>query len=307
MLYSARDKKLTQKADSAAISDRKIKKLVLDFQVNEITEYHIYQKLAALSKNKHNQDLLRQISEEELRHHDIWKEYTGCKVRVNRFKYFLYVFIVKVFGLTFGIKLMEGGEKQAQDSYQELLDRIPQAQQILEEENSHEKQLISIIDEEKLKYMGSVVLGLNDALVEFTGALAGFTLALRDSNLIGLTGFIMGFSASLSMAASEYLAVKTETGQKNPLKASIYTGTAYAVTVMLLVLPYFLFDNCYFALGLTVVLAISLILFFTFYYSVIRESSFKRRFLEMVTISMGVAILSFFVGLGVRQLLGAEV
>lgn len=26
--------------------------------------------------------------------------------------------------------------------------------------------------------MGSVVLGLNDALVEFTGALAGFTLAL---------------------------------------------------------------------------------------------------------------------------------
>ena len=50
--------------------------------------------------------------------------------------------------------------------------------------------------------MGSVVLGLNDELVEFTGALAGFTLALSDHRLIALTGSITGIAAALSMASS---------------------------------------------------------------------------------------------------------
>ena len=51
----------------------------------------------------------------------------------------------------------------------------------------------------RLEYMGSVVLGLNDALVEFTGALAGFTLALSDSRLTALTGSITGIAAALSI------------------------------------------------------------------------------------------------------------
>ena len=55
-----------------------------------------------------------------------------------------------------------------------------------------------------------MVLGLNDALVELTGALAGFTLAFRNTCLIAMAGFITGIAASLSMAASEYLSTKSE-------------------------------------------------------------------------------------------------
>jgi len=48
-------------------------------------------------------------------------------------------------------------------------------------------------------------LGLNDALVEITGTLAGLSFALRVSQTVGIAGLITGVAASLSMAASEYL------------------------------------------------------------------------------------------------------
>jgi VIT1/CCC1 family predicted Fe2+/Mn2+ transporter len=67
---------------------------------------------------------------------------------------------------------------------------------------------------------------------------AALTLALRNTRLIALTGLIVGFTASLSMAASEYLSTKADkvAGIK-PLKSSIYTGTAYTATMMVLILP----------------------------------------------------------------------
>ena len=112
------------------------------------------------------------------------------------------------------------------------------------EEEVHEQKLIGLINEERLEYMGSVVLGLNDALVEFTGALAGFTLALSDSRLIALTGSITGIAAALSMASSEYLSTKSEGGEtKHPIKAAIYTGIAYIITVVALVAPFILIEN----------------------------------------------------------------
>jgi VIT1/CCC1 family predicted Fe2+/Mn2+ transporter len=86
------------------------------------------------------------------------------------------------------------------------------------------QKLISLIDEERLKYVSSMVLGLNDALVELTGALTGLTLALQNPRLIAIVGFITGIAASMSMAASEYLSTKQEDTEKNPLKASVYTG-----------------------------------------------------------------------------------
>lgn len=67
----------------------------------------------------------------------------------------------------------------------------------------------------RLSYMSSVVLGLNDALVEFTGALAGFTLALNEPRLVALTGSITGVAAALSMAASEYLSTKSDATGRN--------------------------------------------------------------------------------------------
>ena len=117
----------------------------------------------------------------------------------------------------------------------------------------------------------------------------------------------MGFSASLSMAASEYLSTKTESDSKNPFKASFYTGVAYVITVLVLIAPYFLFHNYFVSLALTLGLAIVLILIFTFYFSVVKEIAFKGRFMEMFIISMGVACVSFLIGLAVRNILHIDV
>jgi VIT1/CCC1 family predicted Fe2+/Mn2+ transporter len=289
------------------IIDEKAKKTISEFQKNEITEYYVYKALSRLVRDENNRLAIEKIADEELRHYHIWHKYSGKKIKPDNIKRWFYIIISAVFGVTFAIKLMEAGEDKAQESYASFTDLVPEANQIQQEEFEHESQLIRMIDEDRLKYMGSMVLGLNDALVEFTGALAGFTFALRNSRLIAMTGLIMGFSASLSMAASEYLSAKAEAEGKNPFKASFYTGIAYAITVIALVFPYFIFHNCYLSLFSTLGLAILLILIFTFYFSVVKEIPFRGRFVEMFIISMGVACLSFLIGLAVRNVLGIDI
>jgi VIT1/CCC1 family predicted Fe2+/Mn2+ transporter len=287
--------------------DQETKNKILSFQKNEITEHHIYAILSRIVKSEHNQKVLHSISEDELRHCGIWKGYSGEDVKPNRLKIWWYVFIARVFGVTFGIKLMEAGEEGAQEAYEEVGQVIPEALKIRDEEEGHEKELIAMIDEEKLRYIGSVVLGLNDALVELTGTLAGLTFALQNARLVGVAGLITGIAASLSMAASEYLSTKAEGGEKNPFKASIYTGIAYVLAVTVLVLPFLLLGNPFISLGIALIGSVVLILVFTFYFSVVREVSFRKRFAEMVAISLGVAGLSFLIGLAVRQFLGIEI
>jgi vacuolar iron transporter family protein len=277
-----------------------IKKKIMVFQKTEITEYFIYKRLAGGMKNVKNKKVLDDIADEELRHYNIWKGHSGEEIRPDRLKIWLYTFISKVFGITFGIKLMENGEKKAEASYEEVSVYIPEAKKIQWEEEKHENDLIGLIDEERLKYVGSTVLGLNDALMELTGALAGFTLALQNVKLIAITGLITGIAASLSMAASEYISTKTEGETKNPVKASLYTGFAYILAVVILVFPYLVFKNIYLCLAFTVFNAIILVLFFSFYISVAKDLSFKKRFFEMAPLTLGISALTFGIGFIVK-------
>ena len=202
---------------------------------------------------------------------------------------------------------MENKEKKIQERYFLVLSKIPDVKKILENEKGHEDKLVKLIKEEKLEYTSSIVLGLNDALVEITGALAGLSLALQNTRLIGVVGLITGLSAALSMAASEYLSQKSETSGKNPSKAAVYTGAAYLIAVSLLVLPYFILSFYYVALILTLLVAMCIILFFSYFISVTKGFSFKRKFFEMLIVSFGVALISFFIGYVTRVLFGIRV
>ena len=215
--------------------------------------------------------------------------------------------ISRVFGITFGLKLMERGEEQAQVVYEEISKSIPAAKDIARDENEHETQLLDLIDEERLRYIGAIVRGLNDALVELTGALSGLTLVLHNTRLIGTVGLIAGIAASLSVAGSEYIAAKYEEGVQNPFKASIYTGFAGVLTVLFLIFPYVLSTNLYFCLGFMIFNAIIVIIIFTFYISVARDIPFRSRFLEMALISLGIAALTFGIGFLIRTFLGIEI
>ncbi|MBM3232434.1 rubrerythrin family protein, partial [Candidatus Pacearchaeota archaeon] len=48
--------------------------------------------------------------------------------------------------------------------------------------------------EDKCNYNGAVVLGLNDALVELSGALVGLSFALMETKTIATVGLITGFA-----------------------------------------------------------------------------------------------------------------
>ncbi len=280
------------------------------FQKNEITEYHIYTKLADSIKDAHNKEQLRKIAGEELKHYEIWKKYTYSDVKPDTKLIKKFYWISKILGLTFGVKLLEKGEKNAQKTYSEIAVKIPEAKKIIEEETQHEHMIIDMLDEEKLEYVGSMVLGLNDALVELTGALAGFTFALQNSGLIALTGLITGISASFSMAASEYLSTKAEIeNQENghAFKSALYTGIAYIFTVVFLVLPFFILSNYFLSLGLTLIIAVLIIFLFNFYISIAKGYPFKKRFIEMTAISLGVAAISFVIGILIRNTIGIEI
>jgi len=285
---------------------RGLRDQILRAQRTEITEHFVYANLARRAKGEGNRRILRKISEEEKKHADIWRKYTEREVKHDRLRVFWHTMVARFLGFTFAAKLMEKNEENAQINYDEISKEIPEAKEINVEESSHEKALLNILDEEKLQYVGSMVLGLNDALVELTGALAGLTLALQNTKLIAVTGLITGIAASLSMGASEYLSTKAEAKEKDPLKASIYTGGMYVVTVALLIIPFFVFTNVYLALAVTLSLAILIILFFTFYVSVAQDLPFKKRFLEMAFLSLGVSMISFGIGYLVKKFLGVD-
>ncbi len=282
-----------------------IRKKVLEYQRNEITEHIVYERLAKRSDPR-NERVLRAISEDEMKHYNEWREITGQEVRPRKGMILKYNALARIFGITFAIKLMENGEESAQQEYAKVIEHIPWAKNILRDEIKHEEQLVAMIDEEKIGYIGSMVLGVNDALVELTGALAGLSFAFQNTRLVAMAGLITGIAAAMSMGASEYLSQRHDEGDK-PGKAALYTGLAYILTVFLLVAPFFLTTRYYHALPLTLAGAVLVIFLFTFFVSVVKDKPFKRTFGEMLAISLGVAALSFMVGYVVRMYLHVDI
>ena len=280
---------------------------LLAMQRGEITEHHIYTKIAAAQKDPHNREVLNRIAQDELGHYGIWKRYTHQDVAPNTPRIWFYYLIARIFGITFAIKLMEGVEKRAQSYDKALIDKIPEIQTILTNEETHERELIALIDEDRLRYMGSVVLGLNDALVEFVGMLAGLTFALQNSRIIAVAGLITGVAASLSMGSSEYLSQKSGSATTNPKKAALYTSISYIATVVLLILPFLVLASPYYALVFTLLGAVTVIFLFTFYITVADDLPFWRRFAEMLVISFGIAAISFVIGIIIRTVLNVTI
>ncbi|MDI3516126.1 MAG: hypothetical protein PWP37_100 [Thermotogota bacterium] len=277
--------------------------MLLEFQKNEITEYVVYTKLAKM--NPENSEILLKIASDELNHYHRIKEKTGKDVKPNFLKVYFYITLAKILGLTFSLKLMERNEDRAQAAYSTSNDEL--LKELVEDEKEHEESLLELLSEEKLDYIGSMVLGLNDALVELTGALAGLTFAIQKTSIVALSGIITGIAAALSMSASDYLARKSEGGERNPFRSALYTGIAYIITVIILTFPYLIFGNPFAALALTIVNAVLIISVFTFFVSVVKDQDFKRNFLEMFLISMGVAVASFFIGVFVKQFFNVEI
>ena len=274
----------------------------------ELTDHFIYLELAGLTEDKENAKILREIAAQELEHYYFWKNVTGKEAIPDQRRIKKYRHLAKTFGLSFALRFMEQREVVASEFYDSISESYPEALRVKQDEEKNEERLIGILNDYRLTYAGAIVLGLNDALVEFTGTLAGLTFAFANNLIVGSTGLVMGVAASLSMAASGYLASKEDNQEEtNPVTSAIYTGSAYIITVVFLVLPYFLLSNPFLALGIMLVITIGIIASYTYYISVAKAISFKKRFVEMALISLGVAVISFGIGMLIKHVFGIEV
>ena len=281
--------------------------IVKKMQQSELTESVIYEKIAAFAGGEENRATLLRLAAEEKGHYENWKRYTGIEMKPEMGKVLKYTFLARTLGFTFAVKLMERGEGNAQEEYALLADEVAESIAIRKQEEEHEGALLEMLDEERLQYVGSMVLGLNDALVELTGSLAGFVFALQNNRLIALSGLIVGISATFSMASSEFLAARSE-GRSDALKSCSYTGIAYLLTVVALIAPYLLLPAGSYIPALICMLAVVILIIggFTYYTSVAQDRPFKSRFLEMAGISITVAVVSFIVGILAKQFLGVD-
>lgn len=281
--------------------------IIKKMQQSELNESVIYEEIAKFAKGEDNKNTLCRLAAEEKAHYEIWKKYTEIEMKPQKAKIWKFKFLARFLGFTFAVKLMENGEEGAQKEYDLLAKEVEESIVIRSQEEEHEKALLEMLDEESLKYVGSMVLGMNDALVELTGSLAGFTFALQNTKVVALSGLIMGISATFSMASSEFLAARSE-GRSDAVKSCCYTGVAYLLTVALLILPYLLFDSTRYMTALFSMIAIVILIIaaFTYYISVAKSEKFRPRFLEMSLISIGVAVISFFVGILAKKFLGVD-
>lgn len=284
------------------------KKIMLSFQKDELTSYYIYSFFSKMVKDEKNSKILKQIAEDERSHAHVWKQYTNEDVKPSYLKIIWFKILFFILGYTFVIKSLELHEFEGIQALDDLKKEIPEVKKIIKQEKEHEKQLIEMLDEERLNYVGAMVLGLNDALVELTGTIAGMTFVLMNTTLIAMAGIITGVSATLSMAASNYLAERAD-GNPNALKASLYTGLTYLLTVVFLVLPYlFMPTDMYLpALFCMIATVIFLVFIFNYYIAVVKSEPFWGKFIEMTGISLSVALIAFLLGLGAKTLFGLDI
>ena len=285
-----------------------IQKILLRIQQSEMTEAAAYHAMADAIKDEHNREALTRVADEIASQAKTLETYTNKQLAADERKVKRYARMARIFGFTFAAKLMDRRKIKFVNHSKRLLSEMPEVEKMQADEQKRDDELFALLNEKRLSYVGAMILGMNDAIVEITGTLAGLTLAMQNTRLIALSGLITGVAATLSMAASEYLAERSD-GKGDAAKSGLMTGGAYFITVVILLLPYLILDDKMYllAMGIMLVLVVLILAGFNFYTSVARDVSFGKNFGQMCAISLGVAALSFVLGYAVRTFLGVDV
>ena len=149
----------------------------------------------------------------------------------------------------------------------------------------------------------AIILGMHDALVSLTGLIAGLYFAFTNTDIIVISCIISSITASLSMGAANYLAVKT-VNRFHAIKAALYTASAYMTTCVLLIFPFFAIKNQGTAFIAVLITAIFIIYFFNkFFYS---RQNFYKHFFEMLIICTSVSLVAFGIGSIAKYFFGIQ-
>lgn len=270
---------------------------------DEITDYTVYKKLAALSieKNADFRLTLQSLAEMEHRHYEFWKKYVpGAEIKPNTLTVYLSILLRILLGTTFASKYLERNETSVIARYKRFGPLIPESDRkefeaMLQDEVEHEKEFEQKTQSGAVKYISFVILGLADAIVEIAGIHAGSLGIYNSTRLAGLAGVVAGAAASIAMASAAYAQAKQGFEGSASVSAA-YTGVSYFAAALILASPYFVTDQMVLALGTSLTFAVILIAFVSFYSSVISEKPFTRDFLEMTGIMLGATVALYILG-----------
>ena len=132
---------------------------VLRSQRDEETGALVYAFIAKREKNAENAALLHKMSADEKTHAAYWQSISQQEVKPDRWKIFRLKLLSLILGYTFVIKRVLRDETDAVDEYEGLKDEIPNAANVQADEMRHEHELVAMLDEERLQYVGAMVLG----------------------------------------------------------------------------------------------------------------------------------------------------
>ena len=180
------------------------------YLADEESEARIYRYLAQRAEGK-DREILMQVAEAEKRHQQHWRdmlgEHVGKPVRPSLSSAFLQ-FMAKHFGSVFILAMAQMAESRS--PYAEDPDAT---EEMAADEAIHEEIIRALATSGREKLSGNfraAVFGANDGLVSNLALTIGITASGASSSMVLLSGIAGLLSGALSMAAGEFVSVRSQ-------------------------------------------------------------------------------------------------
>ncbi len=180
------------------------------YLANERAEAAVYRELAR-KRDGEDREILLRVADAESRHEQFWREklgdYVGMPQSPDLSTRFM-AFMARNFGSVFALALMQSAEQRSP-----YLDDVDASEQIAADEAMHAEVVRALAQKGRERMSGNfraAVFGANDGLVSNVALVIGVMGSGVSSNFILLTGISGLLAGALSMAAGEYVSVKSQ-------------------------------------------------------------------------------------------------
>ncbi|MGI0100398.1 MAG: VIT1/CCC1 transporter family protein [Candidatus Micrarchaeaceae archaeon] len=288
--------------------------------LTEIFHYHVLKRLAEVENDHSVKPILEELARQEVKHSKIWGNIPGAKKVAQEYKrnYLPISFIVlirRIFGLEFAIKVMEHGEQRMEGilyngtgqsftgSQRRAIAKVRESEAKVEDNLKEKLLLYSSI----LSNIRSVILGMNDGLVEILGAVAGFAVVFNTPLLVFVAGSITAIAGTLSMAGGSYLSIEYEKSvyksrnEYSSKDAAFYTGIAYILGSLFPLLPFMLGFGGYGAILLSIIITALVLVIASTIISIVSDTSITKRIIRTLIISLGIVAITITLGIIARN------
>ncbi len=264
-----------------------------------LMHYHIYDTLSSHEHDERLRDLMTELARITKDEFAFWGRkgmVRGDEARHSIFP-FGYVILRRLLGVTMTTHLIINRERARLSHFEaycaDCLDL--DERKAVEAMITRSLALVPADKDPQFRFFSYIVLGFNDALIELTGALVGFSLALREPKIVIVAGLVTGITAAASISASAYLEAEHESG-RDPHRAAFYSGMSYLGVGALLVAPFIITGSVFWGTAIMLVTALLLVFVLALYSSVILGKSYLHQVRQILALSLGVAFISFSVG-----------